>query len=344
MKMTQAMTKQMAAGLLAGSLCQCELPDGEYFAQRWEEMNQPEAVFEPSKWETADTVAQPQPPVPVLDEAEFPPLPYMSPELPLADGGTRLTPPVAGNRTVGLLPSIDAAMAADRDFNVVDIPEWKPEQVKPAELPKAGEGEGSVVAMAKGAETAEMIAGLGASVPLPPAPAADAVTPEVAGTVAASGGQAAEVGKEETNVAAAGVVAEEKVKVEGAAPGLALTKPPVTTDLGKEWATGLAAGQAGAAKEGPAENGQGNAQNGAAATAAGGGVGAEGAKATEELPEGVAVAGRTGLVKSPYGLPHQLVDVSDLKAGDLIKCPFSGKTFRVPKAALAAESKSVGSP
>ncbi len=332
------MTKQMAAGLLAGGLCQCELPDEEYFARRWEEMNQPEAVFEPSKSETADGGAKPQPPILALDETEFPPLPDLLPELVLEEGGTRLTPPAVGNRTAGLLPSIDVAMAVDRDFNVVDIPEWKPEQVKPVELPKAGDGEGSVVAMAKGAETAAMIVGLGASLPLPPLPAADLASPAVAGTVAA------ETGKGETDVAAVGVVAGEKVKVEGAAPGLVLTKPPAITELGKEWATGLAAGRAGAAKEGPAEKGEGDGGNGVVAMADERGVGAEGAKAAEETPEGVAVPGRAGLVKSPYGLSHQLVDVSDLKAGDLIKCPFSGKIFRVPKAALADESKSVGSP
>ena len=53
--------------------------------------------------------------------------------------------------------------------------------------------------------------------------------------------------------------------------------------------------------------------------------------AAEEMPEGTPLAGRPGLVNSPYAGKHQIVDVSGLKPGQEVKCPYSGKLFRVPQ-------------
>lgn len=48
------------------------------------------------------------------------------------------------------------------------------------------------------------------------------------------------------------------------------------------------------------------------------------------IPYGTAIAGRPGFVNSPYAAKHQLVDVTGLPAGMEVKCPYTGKLFRVP--------------
>jgi hypothetical protein len=50
----------------------------------------------------------------------------------------------------------------------------------------------------------------------------------------------------------------------------------------------------------------------------------------EVIPFGSVVSGRPGYVRSPFAKAHQVVDVSGLKVGDVVKCPFSGRFFRVP--------------
>ncbi len=52
--------------------------------------------------------------------------------------------------------------------------------------------------------------------------------------------------------------------------------------------------------------------------------------ATSDLPLGIAIPGRPGFVNSPFAAKHQLVDVTGLPAGMEVKCPYSGKLFRVP--------------
>jgi uncharacterized Zn-finger protein len=48
------------------------------------------------------------------------------------------------------------------------------------------------------------------------------------------------------------------------------------------------------------------------------------------LPDAIAVPGRPGFVYSPYADKDHLVDVSGLAAGMEVKCPYTGKLFRVP--------------
>ena len=54
-----------------------------------------------------------------------------------------------------------------------------------------------------------------------------------------------------------------------------------------------------------------------------------GLSAGETIPFGILVAGRPGYVRSPFAKAHQLVDVTGLKVGESVTCPFSGKPFRV---------------
>ncbi len=49
-----------------------------------------------------------------------------------------------------------------------------------------------------------------------------------------------------------------------------------------------------------------------------------------ELPYGIALKDRPGFVQSPFAAPHQLVDVTGLPVGMEVKCPYTGKLFRVP--------------
>jgi len=64
------------------------------------------------------------------------------------------------------------------------------------------------------------------------------------------------------------------------------------------------------------------------------------ADAAGELPYGTPVPGRPGLVHSPYAGEKQLVDITGLKPGQEVKCPYSGKLFRVPPGAQAADTSS----
>jgi hypothetical protein len=65
--------------------------------------------------------------------------------------------------------------------------------------------------------------------------------------------------------------------------------------------------------------------------------------ATDELPYGTPVSGRPGMVNSPFATKDQLVDVTGMSVGETVKCPYSGKLFRVPPTQSAAAPKSSAS-
>lgn len=50
----------------------------------------------------------------------------------------------------------------------------------------------------------------------------------------------------------------------------------------------------------------------------------------EDLPFGIVIPGKKGYVYSPYADNKQQVDVTDIPTGTKVKCPYTGKTFRVP--------------
>jgi hypothetical protein len=52
----------------------------------------------------------------------------------------------------------------------------------------------------------------------------------------------------------------------------------------------------------------------------------------EEIPYGFAIPDRPGMAISPFAEQHQIVDVSGLSVGMPVRCPFTGKLFRVPPA------------
>jgi len=51
---------------------------------------------------------------------------------------------------------------------------------------------------------------------------------------------------------------------------------------------------------------------------------------SKEIPFGTPVMGRKGFVHSPWAKDQVMVDVTGIAAGAKVKCPFSGKVFRVP--------------
>ncbi|MEI6536813.1 MAG: hypothetical protein WCN98_15810, partial [Verrucomicrobiaceae bacterium] len=52
--------------------------------------------------------------------------------------------------------------------------------------------------------------------------------------------------------------------------------------------------------------------------------------AVTDIPLGLPIAGRPGFVNSPFAAKNQLVDVTGLPPGMEVKCPYTGKVFRVP--------------
>lgn len=57
---------------------------------------------------------------------------------------------------------------------------------------------------------------------------------------------------------------------------------------------------------------------------------------TDNVPYGSPVPGRMNMVNSPYAGKTQLVDVSGMSAGQTVKCPYTGKLFKVPPTQQAA--------
>lgn len=62
--------------------------------------------------------------------------------------------------------------------------------------------------------------------------------------------------------------------------------------------------------------------------------------ATADLPYGTPVPGRPNMVNSPYAGKTQLVDVSGMGVGQTVKCPYTGKLFKVPPPQQAANNAS----
>jgi hypothetical protein len=54
------------------------------------------------------------------------------------------------------------------------------------------------------------------------------------------------------------------------------------------------------------------------------------AKAKGDMPYGIPVPGRKGMVTSPYLPEGNYIDVSDFAPGSAVRDPYTGKIFRVP--------------
>lgn len=59
---------------------------------------------------------------------------------------------------------------------------------------------------------------------------------------------------------------------------------------------------------------------------------------TADLPYGTPVPGRPNMVNSPFAAKTQLVDVSGMGVGQPVKCPYTGKLFKVPPPQQAANT------
>ena len=57
-----------------------------------------------------------------------------------------------------------------------------------------------------------------------------------------------------------------------------------------------------------------------------------------DLPFGTPVPGRVNMVNSPYAGKTQLVDVSGMGTGQTVKCPYTGKLFKVPPSQQASNN------
>lgn len=62
-------------------------------------------------------------------------------------------------------------------------------------------------------------------------------------------------------------------------------------------------------------------------------------KPAADLPYGTPVPGRANMVNSPYAGKTQLVDVSGMGPGQTVKCPYTGKLFKVPSAQQAENTR-----
>jgi len=60
--------------------------------------------------------------------------------------------------------------------------------------------------------------------------------------------------------------------------------------------------------------------------------------AATDMPFGTPIQGRVNMVNSPFAGKTQLVDVSGMSPGQTVKCPYTGKLFKVP-ASQQAENK-----
>lgn len=61
-------------------------------------------------------------------------------------------------------------------------------------------------------------------------------------------------------------------------------------------------------------------------------------KPDNDLPYGTSVAGRPNMVNSPFAGKTQLVDISGMTAGQTVKCPYTGKLFKVPSSQQASNN------
>ncbi len=64
----------------------------------------------------------------------------------------------------------------------------------------------------------------------------------------------------------------------------------------------------------------------------------------DSLPYGSPVAGRPGMVTSPFAQKQQLVDVTGMAPGETVKDPYTGKLFRVPPTQQASAAPSLPEP
>ena len=67
-------------------------------------------------------------------------------------------------------------------------------------------------------------------------------------------------------------------------------------------------------------------------------------EAAQSLPTGTWVKGKPGFVFSPYARQFELVDVEGMKPGSVVKCPYTGKFFIIPKTSSEKPGAEISNP
>jgi hypothetical protein len=210
MKMTRAYLMRLATGLGTGFMCQCELPDAEYFAQKWEE---PRVVFETPKWQLAQMAVEEQKQVKPAASST----PNVLPDLPALEPEGWLSSSVTETQMGSLLPALSARMVENGTVNEEGIDDKPSAKASAPPPPLAMKPSANLTdKKRKSVGPSKSDVALKAKAP----PAKEAINPVGSAPKAAS--------------------SKQKIQSLVTAPGFTVTKPPTVTSLIETLTIGLA--------------------------------------------------------------------------------------------------------